>query len=79
MPNESDWNVEYSAFPRRIPVDTQRCFNVNTTSNDVVRRRINVETTSCVYWDRKLPFRCLIFFMMTEPKDINKEKILQRI
>ena len=37
-----------------IPVDTRRHFNVYTTSNDVVtsyRRRIDVETTSCVYWN----------------------------
>ena len=29
------------------PVDTRRRFNVYTTS---IRRRIDVETTSCVYW-----------------------------
>ena len=32
-----------------FPVDTRRRFNVNTTSYDVVRRRIDVETTCCVY------------------------------
>ena len=31
------------------PVETQRHFNVNTMSYDVVRRRIDVEMTSCVY------------------------------
>ena len=33
----------------RYPVDTRRRFNVDATSYDVVRRRIDVETTSCVY------------------------------
>ena len=33
---------------RGSPVDTRRCFNVNTTLYDVLQRRINVETTSCV-------------------------------
>ena len=31
-------------------LDTRRRFNVDTKSYDVVRRRIDVETTSCVYW-----------------------------
>ena len=33
------------------PVDTRRRFNVDTTSYDVVQHRIDIETTSCVYWD----------------------------
>ena len=32
------------------PVDTRRRFNVYTTSIRRQRRRIDVETTSCVYW-----------------------------
>ena len=32
-----------------FPVDTRRRFNVDTTSYDSVRRRIDVETTSCLY------------------------------
>ena len=35
---------------RWFPVYTRR-FNVDTTSHYVVRRRIKVETTSCVYRD----------------------------
>ena len=31
-----------------IPVATRRCFNVDTTSCDIVRRHIDFETTSCV-------------------------------
>ena len=31
-------------------VDTRRHFNADTTSCDIARRRIDVETTSCVYW-----------------------------
>ena len=31
------------------PVDTRRRFNVDTSSYDIVRGRINVETTLCVY------------------------------
>ena len=31
------------------PVDARRRFNVDTTSYDVVRCHIDVETTSCVY------------------------------
>ena len=34
-----------------IPVDTRRRFNVYKTSIRRRRRRIDVETTSCVYWD----------------------------
>ena len=30
------------------PVDTRRCFNDDTTSYDIVRRPISVETISCV-------------------------------
>ena len=33
-----------------FPVDTPRRFNVDMTSCDIARRRINVETTSSVYW-----------------------------
>ena len=36
-----------------FPVDTRRRFNVDTTPYDVVRRRIDVETTSCVYSSQK--------------------------
>ena len=35
-----------------IPVDTRLRFNIDTTSCDVVCRRIDVETTSLVYRDR---------------------------
>ena len=31
------------------PADTRHSFNVDTASYDVVRRRIDVETTSCAY------------------------------
>ena len=34
---------------KKGPVDTRRRFNVDTTLYDVVRRRIDVETMSCVY------------------------------
>ena len=33
------------------PVDRRHCFNVDATSYDVVRRCIDVETASCVYWE----------------------------
>ena len=33
-----------------LPVDTQRRYNVDTTSCDIARRRIDVETVSSVYW-----------------------------
>ena len=36
---------QISAFP----VDTRRCFNVDTTSYDIIQHLIDVETTSCVY------------------------------
>ena len=35
-----------------IPVDTRCRFNVYTTSPTSYRRLIDVETTSCVYWDQ---------------------------
>ena len=34
------------------PIDTRRRFNVDATSYDVVRHRIDVETKWCVYWDK---------------------------
>ena len=42
-----------------FPVDTCRRFNVDTTSCDIARCRINVETTSCVYW--VVWYDCLLF------------------
>ena len=39
---------EMNRLRKELPVDTRRRFNVYTTSN---RRRIDVETTSCVYWE----------------------------
>ena len=42
-----------------VPVNTRRRFNVYKTS----RRLIDVETTSCIYWDRAL---CIL---KTEPKN----------
>ena len=36
---------------RSIPVDTQRRFNVYTTSATSYRCPIDVETTPCVSWD----------------------------
>ena len=36
---------------QRNPVDTRRRFNVDKTSCDIARRRIDVETTSYVYWE----------------------------
>ena len=36
-------------YSKYNPVDTRRRFNFDTTSYDVMRRRIDVETTSCVY------------------------------
>ena len=36
-------------YSKYNPVNTRRRFNVDTTSYDVVRRLIDVETTSCVY------------------------------
>ena len=34
-----------------IPVRTQRCFDVHTTSITLKRRCMDVKTTSCAYWD----------------------------
>ena len=45
------------------PVDTRRRFNANTTSYDVVRRRIDVETTSYVY--REININALKPFNLT--------------
>ena len=33
----------------RVPIDKRRRFNVDTTSYDIARGYIDVETTSCVY------------------------------
>ena len=39
-----------------FPVDTRRRFNFDKTWYDVVRRHIEVETTSCVYRVKTLIF-----------------------
>ena len=41
--------VQYS-----VPKDTRLRFNVDTTSHDIVRHHIDVETTSCVYGSQVL-------------------------
>ena len=33
----------------KFPVDTWRSFNVDTTSHDIIRRRIETETMLCIY------------------------------
>ena len=40
--------VKYSLY---IPVRTRRHFDVHTTSITLKRRRTNVKTTLCAYWD----------------------------
>ena len=49
------WNCYWKHFSpgmkKSIPVDTRRRFNVYKTSIRRRRRRIDVETTPCVYWD----------------------------
>ena len=41
-----------------IPGDTRRRFNVYRTSIRRRRRRIDVETTLCIYWDATNSFYC---------------------
>ena len=51
-----------------IPVDTRSRFNVYKTS---IRRRIDIETTSCVYWARPwLTFELLIDWQNKEMKKV---------
>ena len=40
-------------FLKKNPVETRRRSNVDTTSCDVIQRRIDVETTSCIYRETK--------------------------
>ena len=47
MPQAKIQTITTNILPD-IPLDTRRRFNVYTTS---IRRRIDVEMTSCVYWD----------------------------
>ena len=44
------WEVVKPLSHNDITVDTRRRFNVDATLCDIARRRIDVETTSCVYW-----------------------------
>ena len=48
FPNDNQ-SIKKSIIQGLLPVDTRRRFNVDTTSYDIVRRRIDVENTSCVY------------------------------
>ena len=41
---------DVSDFPSRHTTSFQRLYDVYTTSATSYRRRINVETTSCIYW-----------------------------
>ena len=43
-----------SINPSRHTTSFQRLYDVYTTSATSYRRRINVETTSCVYWDSSI-------------------------
>ena len=50
--------ASYFPFPNKSAfafgtVSTQRRFDVHATSITLKRRRTDVETTSCAYWDRK--------------------------
>ena len=40
-------------YDRVVPIDTRCRFYVDTTTHDIARRRIDVETTSCVYHGNK--------------------------
>ena len=46
------WLVEtdFLASGNHFPVNTRHRFNVDTTLYNIVRRCIDVETTSCIYW-----------------------------
>ena len=50
--------------PSRHTTSFQRLYDVYTTSLTSCRRRIDVETTSCVYWD--IPDTAVTIFSMTE-------------
>ena len=43
--------IVVSFFYHYIPVSTGRRFDVHTTSITLKRRRTDVKTTSCAYWD----------------------------
>ena len=43
-----------------IPVRTQRCFDVHTTSITLKRRCMGAKATSCAYWDHS---RSQVFFV----------------
>ena len=47
--SNSPWNWLVDPYN---PVDTRRRFNVYKTSPTLYRRLIDVETMSCVYWER---------------------------
>ena len=58
-----------------FPVDTRRRFNVDTTSYDVIRRRNDVEMTSCVY---RVHYYCVLILQLWSFWSLNlKDSIIQ--
>ena len=60
-------------------VDTRRCFDVNTTSCDIVRRRIEVETMSCVRGSNGLILMLLLVAMFTRIQNFENNGTTQKI
>ena len=48
---QADFETLPGLHPSRHKTSFQRLFEVHTTSPASYRRLIDVETTSCVYWD----------------------------
>ena len=66
---------------KAFPVDTRRRFNVYTTSLTSYKRRIDVETTSCVYWVDTLNHKGLLVkltFYGVSKKAIKKNNIVKK-
>ena len=64
------------------PVSTRRCFDVYTTSITLKRRRMDVKTTLCAYWDgvdRKIGKLLDILEVMVKPEWKSKRSTSKEI
>ena len=67
----------------KSPVDTRHRFNFNKKSYDIVRRRINVKTTSCIYgkrlWHKGFPVNFAIFFRKPFLQNTSGRMLVQEV
>ena len=60
------WGTERQLYP----VSTRRRFDVHATSITLIRRRMDVKTTSCAYWEGKEYFFFSFLWFWSKPSHV---------